>query len=625
MTFREFHYRWTWRLRSSAEALWPLVSDTNRFNRDTGVPQVERRLAQAEALPNARRRVGLRRFGVAVEWEEEPFEWTRPSRFGVVRRYLSGPIATMRVLVEMTPRESGGTDLVYHVWARPRGTAGLVAIPVQIGVLSRRRFGKALLDYDRLAAAPGPRAIATAAADVRFAPGGRERLANIRQNLVAEAAPADLVAGLIRTIEQADDLTIAGLRPYALADAWGVPRRSVLELCLMATRAGLLEFQWRVLCPLCRGTRIADTSLREIRSTVHCESCNIDFTANFERSVELAFRPNPAIREIVQNEFCVGGPGLTPHIVAQQLLPVGSERALSLPLEPGRYRLRTLLLPGGLALAARPDGVDQLTIRVSDDGWPGDEIGVSTRPTLTLVNATSVEQLFVLERTAWADEAATAADVIALQLFRDLFAGEALRPGEEFAVGSLAIVFTDLRSSTNLYREIGDAAAFGWVLDHFDVVKAAIAAEGGTVVKTIGDAVMAVFRRPVSALRAMLEAQARLAAPPNGRRPLPLKVGVHYGPCIAVTLNERLDYFGSTINIAARLEGESSGADIIVSTAVRDDPEVAAFLGSAGHVVRLAPLDTQLKGFDDQRFELWRLTREPSSTSPPGSVSPGSS
>jgi class 3 adenylate cyclase len=609
MAYPEFHYRWTWQLRSSPEALWPLVADTNRFNRDTGVPNLERRGDPTAPLTNARRRVGLTRLGVAIEWEEEPFEWTRPFRFGVMRRYLRGPVATMRVLVEMTPRSDGGTDLVYQVWARPRTAAGLAAIPAQIGVVSRRRFHKTLLSYDRVAATKSPGPSPLAGQPARFAPGGRERLAAIRQDLVTRGGSPDLVARLVAVIEDADELTLAALRPYALADQWHVPRRSVLELCLLATRAGLLEFQWRVLCPLCRGARTGETTLRDVQSTVHCDSCNIDFTANFERSVELAFRPNPAIREIAMNQFCVGGPGLTPHVVAQQLLPAASDRTLSMPLEPGRYRVRTMLLPGSLTLDARPGGADSVSLTASNSGWPNREVAISTKPSISFDNRTGSEQLFILERTAWTDDAATAADVIALQLFRDLFAGEALRPGEEFAVGSLAIAFTDLRSSTNLYREIGDAAAFGWVLDHFDIVKASIAAEDGTVVKTIGDAVMAVFRRPVSALRAMLDAQTRLAAPPDGRRPLPLKVGIHYGPCIAVTLNDRLDYFGSTINIAARLEGQSSGADVIVSAAVRDDPEVMAFLREAARNIVVAPLDTKLKGFDDERFELWKLTR----------------
>jgi len=89
---REFHYRWQFDLESSPQQLWPLVADTNRFNRDTGVPAIGMTNDQG-GLSNARRRLRLSAFGVPVEWEEQPFEWVRPQRFGVVRRYSKGPIS----------------------------------------------------------------------------------------------------------------------------------------------------------------------------------------------------------------------------------------------------------------------------------------------------------------------------------------------------------------------------------------------------------------------------------------------------------------------------------------------------------------------------------------------------
>src|SRR5205085_11711766 len=135
---------------------------------------------------------------------------------------------------------------------------------------------------------------------------------------------------------------------------------------------------------------------------------------------------------------------------------------------------------------------------------------------------------------------------------------------------------------------------------------AAVADEDGALVKTMGDAIMAVFRRPAAALRAVLRAQRELADPPAGRRPLVLKAGVHYGPCIAGNQNERLDYFGSTVNAAARLAGLSEG-DLVLSGVVRDDPEVAELL----HGREITPLEAELKGFEE-RFELSRVsTRRP--------------
>jgi len=609
MRYREYHYRWIWTLESSPEKLWPLVSDTDRFNHDAGVPTVELLATRQGSLDQVRR---LRQvwMGVAVEWEEEPFEWIRPHRFGVVRRYLSGPVAEMRVMAELTPQPGGGTQLSYQVTAQPRNALGALAIPVQVGWLCARKFCAVFKAYDRLATHrqssfdPSSNDLPSTA---HLAPGGLARLSAVRQKLLDQGAEPELVGRLIETIEQSDDLSLIWMRPYALADCWGASRRSVLELCLLATRAGLLDFRWNLLCPLCRGAKRSSSSLSGIQSQVHCDSCHIDFTVNFDRLVELAFRPNPAVRQIESREYCIGGPQVTPHIVAQQLLPPQTERSATITLDEGRYRVRARGSPGSQFLSVADDGPTQATLCLSAAGWPEEELCLAPKSELRWENETSTEQLLILERMAWSDQAATAAEVTALQLFRDLFATEALRLGEQISVGSLAILFTDLRGSTRLYREIGDATAFALVMDHFKVLREAIAAEEGALVKTIGDAVMAVFRRPAAALRATLRAQQALATPPGGAPPLMLKAAIHYGPCIAVTLNDRLDYFASTVNIAARLAGLSLGGDVVISTAVHSDPEVADLLDQLQGGLTAESFEATLKGFDAERFELWRV------------------
>jgi class 3 adenylate cyclase len=610
MLRRESHYRWQWRLRSSPDALWPLVADTNRFNRDAGVPPLE----QGAVGRGGRRLLGLSKLGIPVEWEEEPFEWIEPFRFAVIRRYSRGPLAEMRVAVELRP-EGEGTTLVYEVWARPGNVLGLVAIPIEIGRSSRKRFERTFRRYDD----PDARAQTTRNVP-RLVPAARRRLVAGREALLANGVSEGLVDRLLRLLECSDGLTVARLRPYALADAWGADRRRVLELFLHATRAGLVELRWDLLCPLCRGAQERATTLGEIQRDLHCDSCAIDFKVDFEHSVELSFRPARAIREVVEREFCVGGPQVTPHVVAQQLLEPGGERTLEPLLPSGGYRVRAREVAGGQRLFVSPTGSRKVTLRLDEGGWPSEELSVAENPALRLLNATGGEQLVVLERVAWSDQVVTAAEVTALQVFRDLFAGEALRPGEPISVGTLTILFTDLRDSTRFYREVGDAPAFGSVMDHLDVLRDAVTETDGALVKVMGDAIMAVFTRPLAAVRAALAVQRSLKAPADAKHPLLLKAGIHTGPCIAVTQNERLDYFGSTVNLAARLVGLSSGSEVIVSSSVVEDPEVAELLASQRSGLEARSLEATLKGFEDERFEVWSLAGSEAAVPEPASA-----
>ena len=496
----------------------------------------------------------------------------------------------MRTTATLEPREGGGTTLVYEVRVRPRGLLGLPAVALQIGVLSRRRFMSVLRAYDRASSAgadaPAPK--------TELAPGAAGRIAAARKAMTAAGAAGDDVDRLCSVVTDHDELTVASLRPYALADAWGRGRRELLELFLLATRHGLLELRWELLCPLCRGSAATETSLDAVAGTVHCETCRIDFSADVSRSVEVTFRPTEAIRPVTHAEFCVGGPQVTPHVVAQQLLGVGEKRTVALRLEQGRYRLRTLGIDGGVAVEVAANAPREASVRA--DAVIGD-VRVAGEAALTIENASEGEQLVVLERTAWSDTAATAAEVTALQAYRDLFAADALRLGEPISVGALTVVFTDLLGSTRYYHDAGDAPAFGSVLQHLDLLRHAVSLEDGAVVKTMGDAIMAVFPRPVAAVRAMRQAQEATAG-----RPLALKVGIHTGPSIAVRQNGVLDYFGSTVNLAARLVSLSAGGDLVVSDAVLGDPEVAALALPAEEI------DGQsLKGFEDRPLLLWRV------------------
>lgn len=603
------HYRWEFFFKSSPDQIWPYIANTNRFDKDSGLPAYDLpESSSAAGLTNTRRQLRIKMYGIPLEWVEEPFEWVRPYHFGIIRNYKKGvlqPIKQLRVFAELNETKEGGTHLIYKVWATPWNWIGRLIIPIQIGKISFSNFAKTFKEYDTLAQNN------IAFEEVKIAAslpvGSDRRLQSLRQQLVQANHAPELVNMLIETVKTADDITLSQMRPYQLAELWHKDRNDVLSLMLQATRLGMLNFKWDLLCPLCRVSKESATSLMDVTQTVHCDTCNISYNANFDQSVELTFTPNPAIRKIEEQQgFCTSGPEAMPHVAVQQLLLPGERRTITPKLEPGRYRLRSPQIEGMQVVEVSMIGQDQVHIQPLLEGWQDELLEISPTPTLLLDNLLDTEMLIIFERMAWADHAVTAAEVTTLQQFRDLFAEEALRPGDQISVGSLTILFTDLCDSTRMYREIGDAPAFGLVMDHFDVLREAIREENGAIVKTIGDAVMAVFLRPVSAIRAVNKAQERLTAQKTVP-PLRLKAAIHYGPSIAVTLNERLDYFGSTVNIASRLEKFSKGGEIIISDVVFKDPEVQDYVNHEEMPLDLEMFDSTLKGYDDECFNLHRM------------------
>jgi len=595
---QEFYFDWHWDLQSPPEAIWPLASDTNRFNRDTGQPEVEM-LDNVKGTKHLRMKLPI----IKVEWEEEPFEWTYPYSFGVLRTYSKGPIDEMRVQVNFDPRPEGGTQVRYQTWMKTGNILARLALPFVIGVIAKNRFERALRLYDRLANKRG--SVVEIARPRGLGARGRVRFRSLSETVIQQGTDPTLMARLEDFLERSDELSIQRIRPYVLADHWEVDRRMVLEMFLRATRAGILDMSWDLLCPSCRGTTEGHTNLGDVRGRSHCATCQIDFSVNFDHNIEVVFRPNPSVRAAeFDAAFCVGSPQLQPHVVmAQSISPLHS-LPVNLRLETGRYTLRASNVPGSVSLFADAVGLPKSDIRVTSFGWPPEQGHISLLPTLNLINATDADQTFQLERTAWSDQASTAADVTALQVFRDLFASEVVRPGEEISIGSVTLMFTDLRDSTRLYRKIGDASAFGRVREHFEILEKAIASEGGGIVKTMGDSVMATFRNPVAALRAVWNAQTKIAE--YGEPMLWLKVGLHRGPCIVVNLNDRLDYFGSTVNIAARLPGFSLGGELILSDEIHNDPEIQEFLAQAAKPNSVSCFTGDLKGFDEP-FTMWRL------------------
>lgn len=582
---------WTWRFEAPPEAVWRVLADTARFNEAAGLPKQQIRETpqpDGSVLYEATARQGPFR----LAWREVPVNWVDGSWFEHCRVFSRGPLARLCASLRLTPEPGGGCHGRYRLEAEPAGPLGRLLLATVFFESAGKNFGALAEQAGRFAAGASDREF-----DYRPPPSAPETVRRVEQ-LVEEIEASGHGHGLARRLAdfllEAQEVDLSRLRPLALARRWQVPERHAIELCLQATRAGLLELSWDLLCPRCRVAKAATGALDRLPDGAHCDSCNIDYGRDFSRNVELSFRPAEAVRPIVFGEYCLLGPMSTPHVKLHVTVPAGERRLVEAELAPGPYRLRSLEAGPELDIELAPGAGFPAVVL----GERAVEAGPSAPPgRVELVNATPWERTFVIEDRTWVAEALTADRVTALQAFRDLFSEQVLRPGDEVSVRRVTLLFTDLAASTALYGRIGDARAYHLVREHFAFLGGLVREHEGAVVKTIGDAIMAAFADPARALAAARAAQQALDGfnADNRDGPILLKIGLHEGPCIAVTLNERLDYFGGTVNLAARLQGQSRGGDIVLSESLAAEPAVAEALAG----LPVARESARLKGFDE--------------------------
>jgi class 3 adenylate cyclase len=211
----------------------------------------------------------------------------------------------------------------------------------------------------------------------------------------------------------------------------------------------------------------------------------------------------------------------------------------------------------------------------------GTILRASTRPTLKFANPNGEPTRFAVERTTWSHDALRPGLLLSFQEFRDLFSEEYIGADVKLAVGEQTLLFTDVVGSTAFYASRGDPAAFVEIKKHFDEVFAIVGNNRGAVVKTIGDAVMATFVNPVDALRASRQIH-QAFHPQREDTPIRLRISLNTGPCIAVRLNANADFFGGTVNIAAKLQVLAEAYQIAMSEATYRSPGVPELLSELG-------------------------------------------
>ncbi len=346
------------------------------------------------------------------------------------------------------------------------------------------------------------------------------------------------------------------------------------DACLRAVREGLLELQWDVICPLCRIPSGHRDTLRDVRDHESCPTCDAAFQTDFASTVELVFRIHPGVRPVEVGTYCAGGPAHSPHVVAQVRLAPGERVEMELALSAGLYRVRGPQLPWTLELRVA-DGAATAWWEIDLDSAGKEPIPplVPGSQVLVLKNGPARELVVRIERAAGRDDVLTAARALGLPAFRELFPGELLSPGQLAAASTVTLLLAQADRAEDMFRELGEARAFQRLQAGFRVIEATVRAEGGTVVKTVGEGIMAAFGEVSAAVRAALQLSAAVAADPLTGN-VPLRVAIHRGLAMVATVNDRLDYFGQTPKLAARLLDLAGRHQLAVTVATAGDYDV---------------------------------------------------
>jgi class 3 adenylate cyclase len=453
-------------------------------------------------------------------------------------------------------------------------------------------------------------------------------------SVLRQSADADCVAAIEGAVRDAPDRDLCRINALDFARKHSLDEEKAIAAFLHASRLGIFELTWNVLCPGCGGVLDVGTTLKNINHEEYaCSLCAAGYKPTLDEMVEVTFTVNARVRRIAAHD-----PDTLPEVeYYRQIfwcsgidLPETLEESLaeftidSIELPPGGKAVLSIQLPNEFVIVFDPvthgaqfidvkgePTKDRQTLSMVFNKLKPLEGKVEMRPgplRLSLDNQTERRVLVALwiagdqlhHLLGKRKPFLTAKRLLTNQTFRDIYQTDTLAPDQRLKITSLTFLFTDLKGSTALYERVGDIVAYDLVRAHFRELYGIVANETGAVVKTIGDAVMATFPTPDRALKAALrmrDAMARINTE-RGNEDLLLKIGIHEGPCLAVTLNNNQDYFGQTVNVAARVQGLASSRAIFVTKPVVDDPKSAEILHSSG--LHPAEMSAALRGIADK-------------------------
>ena len=606
---KSYPFSYSWRIYSAGtpQQLWPYVSDTNRLFKDVGQLPVQEAMV-SHSLPRHFAQLEYDHLRRTDIWLEEPYRWEAPHYLKIKRDYQRGPYEELSIKIELTPLKSkkrNGTALSITFEGKSRGFMGSLRTKSHFSKAFKQRLKNVIKRYDDSIASKQLPQKKTSSFLLSLKSPGKWR--DLYKKLSAASKDPKLSRHMIDLLHYSDEQDLQVIEPLKLSELWSVPLHRVLETAYHAVILNILNMEWKQVCPRCRRILKISRRLFEVSHSHYCNHCGDTMEFDLNNTTQVTFKSHPLVRKISDNDYCMSGPQNRPHVIMQQYVKPGDEHFVNLTLPDGKFRVRTDTLDRDIHVKPDNNGLDNVTMTLEEGEKEKGETLLSPRSDMIVKNQSEHSLLISIEDKRWPNYGVSAAEVTSQQLFRECFPKEYLRQSEKMRCEDLTVLFTDLIDSSSIYSDSGDEEAINTVMEHFEVLEKIIREERGAIVKTIGDAIMAVFREPASAVRAYQRAQKLFFETEESGTPIRLKGGLHHGNCYAVTLNNRIDYFGNTVNFAARLVEKANRDELVISSKAMSNHHLEVFLEQDDIYCKIDSFNSKLKGFGDKNFTIKRL------------------
>lgn len=568
-------YAHQWQLKATPAQLWPHVSNTERLNKAVGLPSVRYEVKQDDKL-GFRRYAHAKVIGFQMTWEEHPFEWVEGQRMGILREFAKGPFKWMLSTVELAARPEGGTTLTHTLTVEPRGFLGRLIAPMNLGRSAKKGLQQVYQRIDEVCTNTANQNIINDEFEqpTRLSRHHQRSLDARIEQLRAFDLDREVVEILAIYVANAPDQDVARVKPLAIANRFGLPEMATVEACLRGVTVGLFDLQWDVICPLCRIPSGHRDTLKELREHENCPTCAIDFQPDFANAIELVFRVNADVRPVRVGHYCAGGPAHSPHVVAQIRVEPGEIISLDLALSEGVYRLRGPQLPWTAELRVTAEAITtNWDIHLDQSKPAAISPLVIGRQELTCRNTSDRPLTIRIERTVERDDVLTAAKAMTTPMFRTLFPGEILSPGQLASASKVTLLQLHIQDFGLIENRLGEQQTFQLLQSFYRAVESQIKMGQGSIVKLIDDGLLAAFSRVSDAVQTAFALDTMLSRSDEFTA-IKIGMGIHRGMAMVATLNDRLDYFGQTPKITARLTQLARGNEFVVSASTTHDHDV---------------------------------------------------